>query len=269
MLKQRVISAAVLAPTVVLSVLYMPHQWFVVFLALIALLAAWEWAAMVTKTISAKVIYVLVCAGLMGVAWLILEESHVRLFMLLGSFYWIFILLLLAFYQSSWLGNYLLEGFLHSSGYFVIVIGWLAMLSVHQQQATMLLFLFMLIWVADIAAYFSGKKFGRNKLAEELSPGKTREGVLGAMIATLIFALLGVFWWQDNLAIGLAIYFVLLCVFSALISIVGDLFESLLKRNAGIKDSGSIIPGHGGILDRIDSLLAASPGFMLGLYWLV
>jgi len=142
------------------------------------------------------------------------------------------------------------------------------MLSVHKQQPFMLLFLFVLIWVADIAAYFTGKRFGRNKLAEQLSPGKTREGVLGATIGALLFSLVGIYFWQEKLAWGLAIYFILLCVLSALISVVGDLFESLLKRNAGKKDSGSIIPGHGGVLDRIDSLLAASPGFMLGLYWL-
>ena len=126
----------------------------------------------------------------------------------------------------------------------------------------------MLIWVADIAAYFTGKKLGRTKLAEQLSPGKTREGVLGAMLGTFVFSLIGVWLWQEQLQLGVAVYFVILCVLSALISVVGDLFESLLKRNAGKKDSGFLIPGHGGVLDRIDSLLAAAPGFMLGLYWM-
>ena len=268
MLKQRIITAVILAPIVVLSILFMPNDWFAGFLALIALAGAWEWASMVSKTLLAKVIYVLVCAGLMAGCWLALDGSHVRLMMLVGSVYWVFILLLLSFYQSSWLGNYLLDGFLHYSGYFVIVIGWLAMAGLHQQKPVLLLFLFMLIWVADIAAYFTGKKFGRNKLAEQLSPGKTREGVLGAMIGTLVFALVGVWLWQEQMQWGVALYFVILCVLSALISVVGDLFESLLKRNAGKKDSGFLIPGHGGVLDRIDSLLAASPGFMLGLYWM-
>lgn len=270
MLKLRIISAAILAPIVIGSVLYMPHEWFALFLAVIALAAAWEWATMVVKSRSAQFFYVLVCAGLMVAAWVVLvpEENHIRLVMLIGSAYWVFILLLLSFYQASWLGNYLLEGFLHYSGYFVILVGWLAMLSLHAQQPSLLLFLFVLIWVADIAAYFTGKKFGHSKLAEQLSPGKTREGVLGAIVGALLFSLLGVYLWQEKLVWGLAIYFVLLCVLSALISVVGDLFESLLKRNSGMKDSGFLIPGHGGVLDRIDSLLAASPGFMLGLYWL-
>ena len=268
MLKQRIITAVILAPIVVLSMLFMSSDWFASFLALIALAGAWEWASMVTKTLLPKIIYVLVCAGLIAGCWFALDESHVRLVMLAGSIYWVFILCLLSFYQSSWLGNYLLDGFLHYSGYFVIVIGWLAMTSLHQQKPVLLLFLFMLVWVADIAAYFTGKKFGRTKLAEQLSPGKTREGVLGAMVGTLVFSLVGVWLWQEQLQWGAAVYFVILCMLSALISVVGDLFESLLKRNAGKKDSGFLIPGHGGVLDRIDSLLAASPGFMLGLYWM-
>lgn len=268
MLKLRIISAVILAPTVILSVLYLQQPWFALFLAVVALLGAWEWSTMVAKTFLHRILYVIVCSGLMLVGWF-LQEEHIRLLMLIGGLYWVFILMLLSFYQASWIGNYLLESFLHYSGYFVIVVGWLAMLSLHNQQPSLLLFLFMLIWVADIAAYFTGKKFGRNKLSEQLSPGKTREGVIGAMVGTLLFSLFGVYMWQEQLAIGLAIYFVLLCMFSVLISVVGDLFESLLKRNAGMKDSGSIIPGHGGILDRIDSLLAASPGFMLGLYWMV
>ncbi|MDW3095210.1 MAG: phosphatidate cytidylyltransferase [Gammaproteobacteria bacterium] len=268
MIKQRVITAAILAPIVILSMLYMPTRWFAGFLALVAALGAWEWASMVAKTIVPRIIYVLVCCVLMAICWFILDEVQIRLIIFAGCIYWVFILLLLSFYQSSWIGNYLLDGFLHYSGYFVIVVGWLAMSSLHQQNPLLLLFLFVLIWIADIAAYFAGKKFGRNKLAEQLSPGKTREGVLGAMMGTFMFSLLGVWLWREQLDWGIALYFVILCVLTALISVVGDLFESLLKRNAGKKDSGNLIPGHGGVLDRIDSLLAASPGFMLGLYWI-
>ena len=141
-------------------------------------------------------------------------------------------------------------------------------MALHKQKPELLLFLFVLVWVADSAAYFAGKKFGQNKLAEQLSPGKTREGVYGALVGTFMLSLVGIWIWRADLQFSLAIYFVILCVLSAIISVVGDLFESLLKRNAGKKDSGKLIPGHGGVLDRIDSLLAAAPGFMLGLYWL-
>jgi phosphatidate cytidylyltransferase len=145
-------------------------------------------------------------------------------------------------------------------------VAWLAMVKLNQQKPSLLLFLFLIVWMADTAAYFAGKRFGKNKLAEQLSPGKTREGLLGAVIGTFILSLAGVWWFELN--IMQSVYFVLLCVLTALISVVGDLFESLLKRNAGAKDSGSLIPGHGGVLDRIDSILAAAPGFVLGMYWL-
>lgn len=268
MLEQRIITGVILIPIFVLSLLYMPSQWFAVLLGLIALAAAWEWASMVSDSFASKIIYVVTSGVTIACCWLFLEEKHVRLVMLIGSIYWVFVLFLLSFYQSSWLRNYLLNSFLHYSGYFVITVGWLAITALHQQKPGLLLFLFLLVWVADSAAYFAGKRFGRIKLAEQLSPGKTREGVLGAMVATLILSFIGLWIWQAELQWGGAVYFVLLCVLTALISVVGDLFESLLKRNADKKDSGFLVPGHGGVLDRIDSILAASPGFMLGLYWL-
>ena len=268
MLKQRIITGVILIPIVVVALLRLPSEWLALILGLIALAAAWEWSSMIFDNNGSKYFYVLICGILIAASWYQLEDSHVRLLMLIGSMYWVFILLLLAFYQSTWIGNYLLNGFLHYSGYFVITIGWLAMMALHKQKPELLLFLFVLVWVADSAAYFAGKKFGQNKLAEQLSPGKTREGVFGALVGTFMLSLVGIWIWRADLQFSLAIYFVILCVLSALISVVGDLFESLLKRNAGKKDSGKLIPGHGGVLDRIDSLLAAAPGFMLGLYWL-
>ncbi len=268
MLKQRIITGAILIPIVVLALLGLSSEWIALILGIAALAAAWEWSSMIFDKTFSKLFYVLICGVLIVGCWYLLDDNHVRLLMLIGSLYWVFILLLLTFYQSTWIGNYLLNGFLHYSGYFVISVGWLAMMALHQQKPELLLFLFVLVWVADSAAYFAGKRFGRNKLAEQLSPGKTREGVLGALAGTLILSFIGLWIWRAELQFGLAVYFVLLCLLSALISIVGDLFESLLKRNAGKKDSGKLIPGHGGVLDRIDSLLAAAPGFMLGLYWL-
>ena len=129
------------------------------------------------------------------------------------------------------------------------------------------MFLLALVWVADITAYFVGKRFGKNKLAPLLSPGKSREGVIGALLASLVMAIIGLrIFTFDKQA---SMYFIGLCVLTALISVVGDLYESLLKRKAGAKDSGTILPGHGGVLDRIDSLTAAAPIYLLGLYWIL
>lgn len=253
-------------PLVVIGLLYLSHEWISAIFALVAMVAAWEWATLVSKSFVTKLVYLLVCAIGMAACWYGLEESHIRFLMLAASCFWVLVLFVLSFYQPGWLGAELLQQFLHYSGYLVIVSGWLALTQLHLQKPLLLLFFFVLIWLADSAAYFSGKKFGRHKLAEQLSPGKTREGLWGALIATLILSLIGVF--QFELSPVSSVYFIMLCLLTALISVVGDLYESLLKRNAGVKDSGILIPGHGGVLDRIDSLLAAAPGFILGLYWL-
>ncbi len=269
MLKQRIITGLILAPIFVALLLYFPTPWVAAVIGVIALAGAWEWSTMIYTRLASKISYVIGSGILMACGWYFLQYNDqrlLRLLLLVASCYWVFVLALLSFYRSSWLQHPMLHGFLSHSGYLVIATGWLAIIALHKQSPSLLLFLFVLIWVADSAAYFSGKRFGRVKLAAELSPGKTREGLWGAVLATFVVSMFGV-WWL-GLQPAVAVYFTILCVFTALISVVGDLFESLLKRNAGVKDSGFLIPGHGGVLDRIDSILAASPGFVLGLYWL-
>jgi phosphatidate cytidylyltransferase len=148
----------------------------------------------------------------------------------------------------------------------VLVPAWLALVMLHRIPdggPVLLLFLLILIWSADVGAYFAGHRWGRNKLAPQVSPGKTREGVYGAMASALLCGLFLV-WWLGS-ALGQAPLVLLLCLVTMLSSVVGDLFESLLKRRRGMKDSGTLLPGHGGMLDRIDSLTAAAPVFVFGL----
>jgi phosphatidate cytidylyltransferase len=130
-----------------------------------------------------------------------------------------------------------------------------------------LLFALFLIWAADVGAYFAGKAFGRRKLAPRVSPGKSWEGVVGGLALSLVVALVAGAWVFELRGAAWG-PFLLLCVAVVLFSIVGDLGESLLKRQAGAKDSGTLLPGHGGVLDRVDSLLAALPAMALGLRWL-
>ena len=120
----------------------------------------------------------------------------------------------------------------------------------------------MLVWVADTGAYFSGRRFGRNKLAPAISPGKTREGVLGAMVLVTVYSIIAAYYF--GLDFSGTVYLLLLAVILTLVSVAGDLYESVLKREHGVKDSGRILPGHGGALDRIDSVLAAMPVFVAG-----
>jgi phosphatidate cytidylyltransferase len=148
----------------------------------------------------------------------------------------------------------------------VLAAPWLGILLLHATASPWLvLFVLMLVWLTDTAAYFAGRRFGRRKLAPRLSPGKTVEGVLGGLLATALWSLL---LWPLATGFITWLWLALLCLLTAVISVVGDLVESWLKRRRRLKDAGSLLPGHGGMLDRLDSLVAAVPVFALGfLLW--
>jgi phosphatidate cytidylyltransferase len=146
----------------------------------------------------------------------------------------------------------------------VLIAPWVAFMGLRSEFGPgYVLFLFLLVWAADVGAYFAGRRWGQHKLAPAISPGKTWEGVAGASAATLILALLGAALLDESVRWPT---FVVVCLITAGFSIAGDLFESMIKRQCGVKDSGSLLPGHGGVLDRVDSLTAAAPVFLLGLY---
>lgn len=131
-----------------------------------------------------------------------------------------------------------------------------------------LLYLLLLIWLADTSAYFVGRRYGVTKLAPLVSPGKSLQGALGACICTLFFSAAVAFFYTHTLLQDQAMWFIGISLITVLFSILGDLFESMLKREVGLKDSGTLLPGHGGILDRIDSLTAAAPIFLMGMLFL-
>jgi phosphatidate cytidylyltransferase len=158
--------------------------------------------------------------------------------------------------KFRWTLSHPLAGIL--SGILVILPACLALIQLRQLGAGQLLAVMAFVWLADIAAYFSGRAFGRHKLAPSISPGKTWEGALGGGLAVVACGLLFAFLRPEWLSVNLGLLVVFLAAFTA-ISIVGDLFESLLKRQAGLKDSSKLLPGHGGVLDRIDSLTSTLP----------
>jgi phosphatidate cytidylyltransferase len=267
MLMQRIITAVILGSLMVLAIFKLPNSLVTVIFAGIALIGAWEWSTLVgAKTNLKKLIYVVLIGVIILVIWFFVKPEQEKLILLIASLWWMGVAFLLVLYKSDWLQSIRLQKLLEYSGIIVLVPAWLALKMLHQQSPAMLMFLLALIWVADISAYFVGKRFGKKKLAPELSPGKSREGMYGALIATVLMAYIGVHLFAIDKQIW--IYFIGLCVFIASISVVGDLYESLLKRKAGAKDSGAILPGHGGVLDRIDSLTAAAPGYVLSLSWL-
>lgn len=268
MLKQRVITALILGPLVVLAVFKLPNIYLAIIFGIVNLIGAWEWANLIglNQTFK-KIIYVTLIAGVMFVAWFFLNSMQISMILFIASLWWVGATFMLAFYDPSWLNSSWMKNILVCSGVIVLVPCWLGLTLLHERGAIMLMYFLMLIWVADIGAYFVGKRFGKNKLAPKLSPGKSREGVLGALVMAILFACVGIYMFSIHYQVWA--YFILLCVLTALISVVGDLYESLLKRKAGAKDSGTILPGHGGVMDRIDSLTAAAPGYVLGLNWIL
>ncbi len=268
MLRKRIITAAILAPLVILAIFKLTNEQLAVLFAFVTLVGAWEWSNLIGyNQLVKKLIYVFLIAISIIAVWLFIHDPLELVFFSIVGVWWVVLLFVLMIYKSEWLKSKLLHKILIFSGFIVLVPSWFGLVKLHDYGIAMLLFFLVIIWVADIAAYFVGKRFGRNKLAPELSPGKSREGLMGALLASVLVAYVGIQIFsldKNTWAI-----FVILCVFVALISVVGDLYESLLKRSAGVKDSGKILPGHGGVLDRIDSITAAAPIYVLGLKWVL
>ena len=268
MLKQRVITAIIVGALIVGIVFYAPHNFVALTFGVITLLGAWEWATLIgTSNKVHAALFVTVVAILLILTWMFAQPHHIKLVLFTAGLWWATVVILLALFDSTWLQRKWLRLLLYYSGFIVLVPAWLALLELHKQNSAILMYLLALIWIADIAAYFVGKKYGTKKLAPGISPGKSIQGLWGALAASIVIAIIGLQLFE--LTKPLWFYFVCLCLATALISVVGDLYESLLKRCAGVKDSGKILPGHGGVLDRIDSLTAAAPGFVVGLYWII
>ena len=265
MLRQRVITGIALGAGILTGVLLLPNAWLALAFAMVSLLAAWEWARLTALPGTLwRGVYVLAVAVLLMAAWVYPE--HARTVFLVAVLWWAASVILLAAYEPGWLHTRWLWGLLGLSGFVVLVPTWLAVVHLHAQHPALLVFLLVLVSMSDVFAYFAGRRYGKNKLAPSLSPGKTREGLWGALLGALPLVLAGMYVLGLDRAAW--IYFLGLSLVCVLLAVIGDLYESLLKRRAGAKDSGTILPGHGGVLDRIDSLTAAAPCFMFGVYWL-
>ena len=260
MLKLRILTAVIFVPAVVALVWWAPTWALGLAAGVVALVGAWEWASLSgLRALWAHAGFTLLLAALLVLLWTLHQNSLVLWITAVAALgWWLFAL----FWICCWRREFPVLIKL-GCGLLTLAPSWLATVALHASLdgRAKLLFLLVLIWAADIAAYAAGRGFGRHKLAPAVSPGKTWEGVGGGTLALLAVALLGVVWALP--ASGYAL--ILICVFTGWLSIVGDLSESLFKREAGRKDSGRLFPGHGGVLDRIDSLTAAVPVFWLGL----
>jgi phosphatidate cytidylyltransferase len=268
MLKQRVLTSLILAPLVITAVLLLPTDSLALLLALVVTVGAREWAVLSgINSWVGQLLYSLTLLLVMFAVFYLLPPTLYVWLVGFSVFWWVTVIFRLLRFQGNELTA--ASGFdpLRAlEGVAVLVPAWLALIMLHRISSggpVLLLFLLILIWSADVGAYFAGQLWGRHKLAPSVSPGKTREGVYGAMASALMCGLFLVWWLETEVA--RAPLLLLLCLITMLFSVIGDLFESLLKRKRGLKDSGTLLPGHGGMLDRIDSLTAAAPLFMLGL----
>jgi phosphatidate cytidylyltransferase len=267
MLLQRVITALVLAPLMLAGIFLLPDFWFRIFIGLIVLFGSWEWANISGfSQLSARFGVSLVTAlVLVSLHCLLPATSHAWLALILVFLvWWVLAIVLVVAYPkgSGWLKS---RGLRLVASLPVFCGFWMGLvwLKAQEQSVLLLTWLMLLVWGADIGAYFSGRAWGTRKLAPQVSPGKTWAGAYGGVSSAIVVSVLLVHFYLPAHSWKGWLWLVCLSVAVVAVSVVGDLFESLLKRNRGIKDSSSLLPGHGGVLDRIDSLCAATPMFVL------
>jgi len=272
--RTRVLAAAVMAPVAVAAVLWLPTQYLAALLAALMMVGLWEWTLLagVHDRLS-RMGYLAANALLMAALVWGAGRGHqlftLKLVSLIGVIWWLFALLWLNRYDFAAKDNAVSRAIKLLAGSLAAIPAWAALCWLHASQPYgpgWALFAVAIAWAADTGAYFVGVRFGKRKLAPRISPGKSWEGLYGGLATALLLAVVCLPWF--HLGWQMLPRLLLLTLVTALFSVAGDLFESLLKRHAGAKDSSDLIPGHGGLLDRLDSLLAALPVFVIGKDWL-
>jgi phosphatidate cytidylyltransferase len=281
LLKQRIITALILAPAAISAIFYLPINYFAILLMAIIGIGSWEWARFMGLVDTVQRLgYVVVTSAIIATLWFLLPvdetwlvitgvQHEITSILWLSVLWWLFAAFLMFLYPKSssfWANNKFIIAIF---GWLTLVPTWLAFMVLRTnnhfldefQGAQLLMYLFMLVWSADVGAYFVGKSLGKRKLMPNVSPGKTIEGFLGGVVCASILTVIVGFslqWSSDKFMTALMVTLLITSI-----SVLGDLTESMFKRQAGVKDSGTILPGHGGILDRIDSLTATAPVFAL------
>ena len=262
MLIKRLLTAVILIPLVVITTLKLDSSEFVIAMMPVLFISSWEYSGLIKiKHWATKTLYV---SALMTAAYFLNQTPLLLMPILIITLLWWFI-------NSFWIisfprhtrfwNNYLATRLVN--GFFFFVPLLVALSALHQIDSTLVLLLLVLIWAADSGAYLVGRAIGKNKLLPNVSPGKTIEGVAGGTLLSLGAMFIYVRFGFENAAFEQYFFYGILSLVATFASILGDLFESLLKRVAGVKDSGILLPGHGGLFDRIDSLTASAPIFFL------
>ena len=263
MLRERILTAVVLLAGLLASVLWMSRIAWIVLVGIFVAAAAWEWAALTGLGRIGRGVYACAMLAVGILAGYAAGEgvTSVSAWLYAAAVVFWAVLVPVWLWERPAFANPLMP---LAAGVAVLVSCAAAMVALREGNPTVLLGIMAVVWISDISAYFAGRRYGRNKLAPSISPGKTWEGVYGALAAVALYA----FGWMvfggprppvlRHAVLG-ELWFVLLFLAFAVAGIVGDLLESQMKRQAGMKDSGNLLPGHGGILDRVDALLPVLP----------
>lgn len=258
MLKQRILTALVLAP-LALGGLFILDGWaFALFTGIAVVLAAWEWSRLSALPTWGQFVYPAAIALALFGAW---GQPHLLQQMLwAAALFWIIAFIFVVTYPRTlhWWRCPARRAFM---GVFVLIPAWSGFIVLAELGSFWLLYVLLIAWVADIFAYFAGRTWGKHKLAPAVSPGKSWEGVAGGLVGTTLLSLATTLYL--DLAATASLILLASTLFITGVSVLGDLTESLVKREAGMKDSSQLLPGHGGVMDRIDSLTSAVPLFAL------
>ena len=268
MLLQRTLTALVLAPLVILIILFASTPVFTLVAAAAFLAALWEWSRLSgLKSAAWQIVWLAAATAVFVMLWLARATVVMPIVLTLGVAWWLLACVWLRHFAYGAAPTQENRALKLLAGAFVVFPAWVAMISIHAGQPHghgFTLLALVIVWAADIGAYFSGRTFGKRKLAPQISPGKTWAGAYGALIAGVAVTTLGG-WWLFDVRGGQLFGLAVLAIVTVGASIVGDLIESLMKRHAQVKDSGTMVPGHGGLMDRLDSVFAALPIFAAGL----
>lgn len=266
MLKTRILTASIILPLFLSALFYFQDIFWAIVLLSLTVIGSREWSRLAQFSVRNTIVFMLLTTLIGGELLLQMSEA-VKVNPLSAEMIWVYCLSAIFWIVAAPL--FLKQSYTITKPIVWMLIGWILLLptclALYQLRAIsplLLLGLMATIWISDTAAYFTGRSLGKHKLAPQISPNKTWEGVAGALVAVLIYGLLWDFWSETE---SLALTLVPLLIILAILGIIGDLYESLVKRQAGIKDSGNILPGHGGILDRIDALISALPFAILAI----